>query len=185
MSSFRKIPCFCSPSSNIRELKQQQSRRQRERQKRNRFRSAKQQLYTCITLFCTFLYRRGTTTTWPFLISRFVADVITRQQFPFSFPELRYSLLEFYSKKICQNLTNLSRWNERDKVWDIDCEQSLFFFRFSESNARAISHARGHLCVSRFDRRTTEKRETARSLFETGPIRFLSDVFAALAFVVA
>ena len=52
----------------------------------------------------------------------------------------------------------------------IDCEQSLFFFRFSESNARAqerrsaVSHARGHLRVSRFARRTTEKRETARSL---------------------
>ena len=29
---------------------------------------------------------------------------------------------------------------------------------------RAISHARGHLRVSRFARRTTEKRETARSL---------------------
>ena len=67
----------------------------------------------------------------------------------------------------------------------IDCEQSLFFFRFSESNAgrgsgeaarsakrgqplpsRAISHARDHLRVSRFARRTTEKRETARSLPE-------------------
>ena len=30
--------------------------------------------------------------------------------------------------------------------------------------SRAISHARGHLLVSRFARRTTEKRETARSL---------------------
>ena len=30
--------------------------------------------------------------------------------------------------------------------------------------SRAISHARGHLRVSRFARRTTEKRETARSL---------------------
>ena len=29
---------------------------------------------------------------------------------------------------------------------------------------RATSHARGHLRVSRFARRTTEKRETARSL---------------------
>ena len=29
-----------------------------------------QQLCTCITLFCTFLYRRCTTTTWNFLISR-------------------------------------------------------------------------------------------------------------------
>ena len=30
--------------------------------------------------------------------------------------------------------------------------------------SRAISHARGHLGVSRFARRTTEKRETTRSL---------------------
>ena len=67
----------------------------------------------------------------------------------------------------------------------VDCEQSLFFFRFSKGSAharasgeaarrakrgrqplpsRAISLARGHLRVSRFARRTTEKRETARSL---------------------
>ena len=56
----------------------------------------------------------------------------------------------------------------------LDCEQSLFFFRFSESNARARERrscetretraARGHLRVSRFARRTTEKRETTRSL---------------------
>ena len=44
-----------------RELKQRQRRRQRERQKRDRFRLAKQQLCTCITLFCTFLCRRCTT----------------------------------------------------------------------------------------------------------------------------
>ena len=56
----------------------------------------------------------------------------------------------------------------------LDCEQSLFFFRFSESNARARERrsretretraALGHLRVSRFARRTTEKRETACSL---------------------
>ena len=60
----------------------------------------------------------------------------------------------------------------------VDCEESLFFFRFSESSARAevrretretrtshtFSHARGHLRVSRFARRTPEKRYTARSL---------------------
>ena len=70
---------------------------------------------------------------------------------------------------------------------------SLFFFRFSKGSARtrerrsretretrvaaffvplpsrAISHARGHLRFSRFARRTTEKRETARSLLNTWP----------------
>ena len=35
---------------------------------------------------------------------------------------------------------------------------------FAPLPSRAISHARGHLRVSRFARRTTEKRETARSL---------------------
>ena len=36
--------------------RQRQRQRQRERQKSNRFILAKQQLCTCITLFCTFLY---------------------------------------------------------------------------------------------------------------------------------
>ena len=40
----------------------------------NRFWLAKQQLYTCITLFCTLLSRSCTTTTWKCLISRFVED---------------------------------------------------------------------------------------------------------------
>ena len=74
--------------------------------KSNRFRQANQQLCTCVTLFCTFLCRRCTTTTWNCLISRLVEDENTRQQLSFSFPELWYSLLEFNSRKICQHLTN-------------------------------------------------------------------------------
>ena len=48
-----------------RKLKQRRRRRrwQQERQKSNRFRLAKQQLCTCITLFSTFLCRHCTTTT--------------------------------------------------------------------------------------------------------------------------
>ena len=48
--------------------------------KNNRFRRAKQQLCTCITLFCTFPCRRCTTTTWNCLISRFIEDGNKRQQ---------------------------------------------------------------------------------------------------------
>ena len=51
-------------------LKQRRRRRQRERRKSNRFRLAKKQLCTCITLLCTFLCRHCTTTTWKCLISR-------------------------------------------------------------------------------------------------------------------
>ena len=85
--------------------------------KERSLRLAKQQLRTCITLFCTFLCRRCTTTTWKFLISRIVEDVNTRQRLSFSFPELLYTLLEFNSRKNCQHLTNWTRWNKRDKVW--------------------------------------------------------------------
>ena len=74
--------------------------------KSNMLRQAKRQLYKCITLFCTFLCHRCTTTAWNCLISRFVEDGNKRQQFSFSFPELWYSPLEFNSKKTCQHLTN-------------------------------------------------------------------------------
>ena len=61
------------------EFTQRRRRRQREGQKSNRFRQGKQQLCTCITLFCTFLCRRYTTTAWNCLISRFVEDGNKRQ----------------------------------------------------------------------------------------------------------
>ena len=48
---------------DIRKFTQPLRRRQRVRQKSNRFRQAKQQLCTCFTLFWTFLCRRCTTTT--------------------------------------------------------------------------------------------------------------------------
>ena len=67
------------------------------------------------------------TTTWKCLISRFVEDVNTRR-LSFSFSELWYSLLEFNSRKICQHLTNWTRWDMRDKVWS--STNSLFKWRF-------------------------------------------------------
>ena len=48
----------------------------------------KKQLCACVTLFCTFLSRHCTTSTWKWLTSRFVEDGNTRQQLSFSFPEL-------------------------------------------------------------------------------------------------
>ena len=71
----------------IRKFTQRRRRRPRKRQKSNRFRQAKQQLCTCITLFCTFLCRRCTTTSWNCLISRFVED---REQKPTTFFLMQY-----------------------------------------------------------------------------------------------
>ena len=49
----------------IAEFKMPRRRRQRERQKSNRFRLAKQQLCTCVTLFFLYiLYRYCTTRSW-------------------------------------------------------------------------------------------------------------------------
>ena len=70
---------------DIRVLKQRWRRWQRERQKNNMFRLAKKQACTSTTLFCTFLCRRYTTTTWNFLVSRFMEDVNSRQRFLFLF----------------------------------------------------------------------------------------------------
>ena len=52
-----------SMKREIREFNMSLRRRQRKRQKSNRFSLAKQQLCTCITLFCTFLCRHCTNTT--------------------------------------------------------------------------------------------------------------------------
>ena len=141
-----KITSFPVGIPLIRELKQrrrrrQQERQQQERQKSNRFRLAKQQLCTCITLFCTFLCRRCTSTAWKYLNSRFVEDGNTRQQhylLSFYFPELWYSpsASQFNSKGICQHLTNWTRQNKRDEVWS--SANSLFKSRFCSSRCRRI-----------------------------------------------
>ena len=119
-----------------RELKQRprRRRRQRERQKSSWFRLTKQQLCTCITFFCTFLCRRCTPTTWNFIFSRFVQDVNTGQKFSFSFPELRYSPLDFNPRKIRHYLPSWTRWNKRDKVWS--SVNILFEWRFCSRRRR-------------------------------------------------
>ena len=99
--------------------------------------------------FCTFFYRRCTTTTWKCLNSRFVEDVNSRQRLSFSFPELWYSLLEFNSRKISQHLTN---WNKRDKVWS--SANSLFKWRF-----RSCHRCRRCCLSSLKQRRRQRKRE--------------------------
>ena len=103
------IPSLSSLSILNRELKQRWRQSQRERQKSSELRLAKQQLGTCITLFCTFLCRH--------CVRLRHENVNTRQQLYFSLPELRYSLLELNSPQNCQYLTNWTRWNKRDKVW--------------------------------------------------------------------
>ena len=57
-----------------------------------------------------------------------------RQRFSFSFPELRYGPLEFHSSWVRQHLSNLTRWNKRDKIWS--GANSLFKWRFCSRRRR-------------------------------------------------
>ena len=135
--------------SIIRELNQRRRRRQRE---------------------CTFLYislpSPRDNTTRDGLISRFVGDANTRQRLSFSFPELRYRLLEFsYKEKKCQHLTSWPRWTKRDWLWSsanslfkssfrshlrhrLRCLSSLIFFVYSVASGRfalrSLRFARRH-----------------------------------------
>ena len=87
----------------IREFKQTGQRQQRKRQNSN-FAGESSSLYI-LCCHCTTTARKC-------LISRLVDDVNTRQQLSFSFTELRYSLLEFNFRKMCQRLKNGTRWNK-------------------------------------------------------------------------
>ena len=60
----------------------------------------------------------------------------------------------------------------------LNLELALTFSFFLPLPSRTISHARGHLRVSRFARRTTEKRQTARSL-----ISWEEEIFTAATLV--
>ena len=75
-------------SSQLRELKQRRRRRQREQQKSKRFRLAKQQLCTHITLFVTFFCRRCTCATWNLPNLMFCRGREHKTKPLFSFPKL-------------------------------------------------------------------------------------------------
>ena len=95
---------------SIRELKQRRRRRQRQRQKSNWVRLAKQQLWTCIKLFCAFLCLQCTTTTWKCLILRlFMEDVnTTRNNFLFLFLN--------FSRVLIQLQKNLPTFNKMSEI---------------------------------------------------------------------
>ena len=80
--------------------------------------------------------------------------------------------------RICMLKLGFNPLNPTIKMWILICCPYSFPCRSSgeklikyQANSSCVimfvilSHARGHLRVSRFARRTTEKRETARSLF--------------------
>ena len=98
--------------------------------KTNKFILAKQKLYTCITLFCTFLSSRCTIATWNFLISCACSMelVNTAQKFSLSFSKLWYGPFGFNPREFRQHLTNWMKLNKIDEVWN--SANSLSKWRF-------------------------------------------------------
>ena len=78
---------------------------------------AKQQVCTCITLFCTFLCRPFTSRALKCLISRFMEDVNKRRRIFLSRPKLGWGPQEIHSREIRLPMTFSANWNKRDKVW--------------------------------------------------------------------
>ena len=108
--------------ADIRELsivlrRQWRRQRHRGRQKSNWFGLAKQPLCRCITLFSTFLCCLCTTTTWKYLISRFMEDAVNewRQSF-LSLSKLEGGPQGINFREIRWHLTFSADWNKRDKV---------------------------------------------------------------------
>ena len=89
-------------------------RRRRQRQlQSNRIRLAKQQLCTCITLFCTLLCRSCTTTTWNDQILSFFDD---------GNGKAINSTISFWNPLFSSNITSLllsnwATWDNREMVW--------------------------------------------------------------------
>ena len=113
-----------------------------------RFRQAKQQLCTCTTLFCTFLCRRWTTTTWNCLISRFTEEGNKRQQLSFFFS---WTLMQSFSIQLQEIWKIANIWRiRRDGISAIKFggTNSLFKWRFRRSRRR--------LCVNSLMSHATE-----------------------------
>ena len=163
--------CFKTASKNY---GRRRKRWQREHQKRNRFILAKKTLHMYNAFFCSFLSRRCTTTAWKCLISRFVEDGNIRQHF-FFFPELWYSPSEFNSKKICQHLTNYTRWNKRDKV--SGSANSLFKWRFR--SRRRCCYLSSLLYL---DGRVASSSLTCRKSFKNSRCFFVTEIGCVWAF---
>ena len=101
-----------------------------QQQKTNRFRLAKEQLCTCITLFCLFLSRCWMTATWNFLSS--LADLSSRwpQHKNFLFLNLDTVLSDSTRK----NVANI--WQIKWDRWSLNSGNPLFKWRFDLLSSR-------------------------------------------------
>ena len=95
---------------------------------------AKPQLCTCITLFCTFLIRRFTTTTLKCQISRFVEDGNSRQQLLILFLNFDTVLENSTPNEVANIWRTKQDGIRRDKVWRRAI--SLFKWRFRSRRHR-------------------------------------------------
>ena len=100
---------------------------------------------TCITLFCAFLFCYYTTTTWKCLISRFEEDVKTQDN---DFLTLFLNFVTVFQNsngwKNCQHLTN---WTRRNKYYKV-CSSATSLFKRHFLNRRCLCCLRVSIIIS-------------------------------------
>ena len=97
---------------------------------------ATERLCSSITIFCTFLCHRCTTTSWKCLIDYVFWRTWTKESdFLFVFLNFRYSVYEFTFRKNYQHLTNWTRWNKCDQLTK---DGRVFFLYNQYSVGRAL-----------------------------------------------
>ena len=116
--------------------------------KSNRLRLAKHHFWMCITLFLNISLPSLHNYNVKLPNFTFCRRHKHKPTSFFSFSELWYSPLKFNSRKICQHLTNWTKWNNRYKVWS--SMKSLFKWRFRSRHCCCLSSLftyRGTLCT--------------------------------------
>ena len=110
-----------------RELKQR--RRRKKDVKKEKGLLSKTTTLHMMTLFCRYLHRPCTTTTWKCLIASFMKDVNKRRPISFSLSKLDCGPQEINSKEIRLHSPFSANWNKRDKDWKSGNSFSNWRFR--------------------------------------------------------
>ena len=115
--------------------------------KSSRFRLAKLQLCPCTTLLCTFRHFRCLTTKWNVLRLRFKQDVSIRQQFSFSFSDLRYTSFEWASLELSKfKLGSEAEGNKTKEMnylsLNLSATSSVLYFSASEKSVNFTSYSK-------------------------------------------
>ena len=123
----------------------------------------------CITLFCRFLCRFCTTTTWLFRISCFTKDVKMRRRNCIALSEFEYVPLEFKFRMVRVHFTKLVSRNNRDKnkftFW-VTFSYTASVTAFSQTGLFLHTPSKAHSKDNLWKRKTKRYKNTPKSFYK-------------------